>query len=450
MSRDDDIKAAEHALNQLPPSLRPQPATPDSHQILDAILELRAQQHPLAEWVINWPDFWAADDTDTEWLLEPILAAGRAHALYAGAKTGKSYLALPICVAVATGTPFLHQPAGTPVDVLYIDYEMTAEDLRDRLTGFGYGPDTDLTHLHYALLPSLPPLNTAEGGQALLDSAIAVGAALVVIDTTGRAVAGEENDNDVIRDYYRHTGIRLKAEGITVLRLDHAGHANTHQRGASAKNDDVDVVWKLTRRDDGQLLEATHRRMSWVPERVELGVVEGDDGVTRFTIAESTWPAGTAAVAAELDRLGVPLEWGKKRIRTTHGDALKCRNGVLLAAIKHRRQAGTECNEMIGKGGPRHNGDHPGPPNQGPPTGTPGTTPNQPTENPIKPAVIGGPQKSGTTGDHPPEQVVPILGVTVGDPPEGDLFHHFAGHDDPDPDPEPNQPPQPPLWEQAL
>ena len=44
-----------------------------------------------------------------------------------------------------------------PIHVLYLDYEMTRADLRERLEDMGYGPDADLKRLHYALLPDLRP-----------------------------------------------------------------------------------------------------------------------------------------------------------------------------------------------------------------------------------------------------------------------------------------------------
>ena len=70
------------------------------------------------------------------------------------------------------------------IDVLYLDYEMTEDDLAERLESMGYGPDTDLSHLHYALLPSLPGLDQPEGGRAVVDLARSVGAQLVIIDTS--------------------------------------------------------------------------------------------------------------------------------------------------------------------------------------------------------------------------------------------------------------------------
>ena len=64
---------------------------------------------PLAPWVIDWQEFWLQDHKAEDWLCEPFLPRGRAIALYAGAKTGKSLLVLEMCAAIATGRP-IFQP----------------------------------------------------------------------------------------------------------------------------------------------------------------------------------------------------------------------------------------------------------------------------------------------------------------------------------------------------
>jgi hypothetical protein len=298
-----------------------------------------ADHNPLDPYLIDWPEFWATEHDDTEWLLEPLFADGRSHALYAGAKTGKSYLVLAACAALANGRKFLEHASGEPVHILYLDYEMSPQDVRERLEEFGYGPDDDLTHLHYALLPSLPPLDTEAGGQALLTSATALNARFVIIDTTSRSIAGDENDADTLRAFYRCTGLLLKQAGIGWARLDHAGKdATKGQRGTSAKNDDVDIVCRLERTDAGQKIIATHRRMSWYPEKTEINVVELGGTVT-FTNADGpSYLAGTADVVADLERLGVAPGASNAVCR----DALKAaglgRNNKLIAsAVKFRK-----------------------------------------------------------------------------------------------------------------
>lgn len=293
--------------------------------------------------LIDWPQFWSTDLSVEEWLAEPFLVRGRGHAVYAGAKTGKSYIVLAVCAALATGRPILRRPASDPIDVLYIDYEMTEEDLRERLEEFGYDASSDLSRLHYALLPSVPPLDTDSGGAELVEAARAVSAQVVVIDTTGRAVSGSENENDTYLAFYRHCGQLLKRERIAYVRIDHAGKDITKgQRGASAKNDDVDVVWRLSRRDgDAMRFEATHARMSWV-RSFDAMKVEDAVGVS-FVTTEHSDPTGTHHVVRKLDEVGAPLDISQRAAREIcreHGIAVK--NDALRAALRYRRRKAAE------------------------------------------------------------------------------------------------------------
>jgi hypothetical protein len=271
--------------------------------------------------IVDWTAFWAADHTSEEWLAYPLVPAGRAIALYAPAKAGKSTIVLAAVAAAATGRPIFGGGTATdPVDVLYLDYEMTEADLEDRLTELGYGPDVDMSHLHYALLPSIPPLDTKAGAAHILALAEHCNARLVVVDTFGRAVEGEENEADTVRAFYRHTGLALKAAGRSVLRTDHSGKdTDKGQRGSSAKNDDVDVVWSLTRSERGVRIQRTHSRISWVPQEIALQRVEGADGVVRYEMAEQSYVEGTAELARLLDELGVPIDASRKEA----GDAIR-------------------------------------------------------------------------------------------------------------------------------
>lgn len=290
-----------------------------------------------AESLIDWPDLWADDDDTADWLLEPIVPRGRSVALYSHAKSGKSLTILDACAAAVTGRPVYGQPADDPIRVLYVDQEMTRDDVRERLTDLGYGPADDLSGLAYYLLPDLPPLDTLAGGETLLQLATEHAADLVVIDTLSRVLSGGENDADTIRAFYRHTGSRLKAAGIAVLRLDHAGKdVDKGQRGSSAKADDVDIVWRLASTDDGVKLTATHRRIGWVPEVVAL---ERSTHPLVHRVAEASKPTGTVECAVALDQLGVPLNATRREAAA----ALKAagesrRNAVIGAALRHRRE----------------------------------------------------------------------------------------------------------------
>ena len=279
--------------------------------------------------LINWKDFWTQEHTTEDWICKPLIARGRQTAIFAGAKTGKSWLTLNAVAALATGKPILGQPAQPPVHCLYLDYEMIESDLYERLEQFGYTEDDDLSHFHYAIIPSLPPLNTTEGASALMHLINLVKAEVVVIDTTGRAIDGEENSADSYREFARTTGLALKRAGVACVRTDHAGkNAKLGQRGSSAKNDDVDIVFQLIKTDDGLRLARTHTRISWVPETIDLIVEDFDDiiNIRLKTKERIGFTKQEIDLAHRLDQLGFPLH-----ITTNEAIKLAKEQGIKLA-----------------------------------------------------------------------------------------------------------------------
>jgi hypothetical protein len=294
--------------------------------------------------LVDWKSFWTQEHVVEDWIAKPLIARARQTALFAGAKTGKSWLTLNVVAALATGKPILGQTEQPKVHVLYLDYEMVEADLYERLEQFGYTEDDDLSHLHYALIPSLPPLNTAEGASAIMRLCELTKAEVVVIDTTGRAIEGEENSADSYREFARTTGLALKRAGIACVRTDHAGKdgGKKHgQRGSSAKNDDVDIVYRLDKTDDGLMLVRTHTRISWVPEKIDLIVEEFDDITTirQRTRATKGWTVQEITLAKHLDTLGIPKNAGvneAQRIAKELGAKLG-RKSVLSRAIQCRQ-----------------------------------------------------------------------------------------------------------------
>jgi hypothetical protein len=232
-----------------------------------------------------------------------------------------------------------------PVHILYLDYEMTEADIWERLNDLGYGPEFDMSHLHYAMLPSLFPLDTLEGAKQVYALAKAVEAEVVVIDTFSRAVQGAENDADTTRAFYRYTGTALKGAGIACMRTDHAGKDTERgQRGSSGKNDDVDVVWSLERTDQGVKMHRTHSRVTWVPEHLELDQVEHDDGTVVYRIADRRqWPEGTRDLAELMDEIGIPLgASGRQAAKMLRDAGESAKNERIRAAQQWREAHSTE------------------------------------------------------------------------------------------------------------
>jgi hypothetical protein len=219
----------------------PWPEPPNGH----------APGDPLA-WahIIDWDEAFGAKSPDVEWLIEPLLERGTLNAWFGKPAAWKSLIALEAAAALAAGRGVLGQAAAEPVTVVYVDVENSVSDIIERLQAFGYTPG-DLKRLVYSSFPDLPALDTIPGGLRLLRLAESAEAALVIIDTTSRVIAGKENDADTFLQLYRNTLVPLKQRGITVLRLDHPGKdTDRGQRGSSAKDGDVDTVWHVDRVSD--------------------------------------------------------------------------------------------------------------------------------------------------------------------------------------------------------
>lgn len=293
----------------------------------------------LRQQLVNWPTFWQRREVQADWLCEPVLARGRAHAMFAPGGTGKSLFSLWLAAAIATGRQGLLGWPVTRRKVLYLDYEMTEDDLRERLEEMGYDETSDLSDLHYMLLPGIASADTPEGGKTIATIAAMCGAELVIIDTFSRAVQGDENDADTVRAFYRWTGIHLKAAGLAFCRIDHAGKdVDKGQRGSSAKNDDVDVVWRMKKAGGASFdLHATKRRMGWIPEDVAL--MQYDEPHLHYKVADDVPPMGTERVIRTLETLGVsPLASGREAATVMRQAGETARNELIRAAQKVRKR----------------------------------------------------------------------------------------------------------------
>lgn len=302
--------------------------------------DLMEQRRPASRITpVDWDELWGVRLEEPKWAIYPIVPEGRQVALWSVAKQGKSLLALDAAAAAATGRSIFGQAAQEPVTVVYLDQEMTQADLRERLEEMGYSPQDDLSRLVYFQLQSLPPLDSPEGGEIVEDVVKMTGADLVVLDTMARVVAGDENDSDTYRNFYRHTGARLKAMNCALLRLDHGGkNLEQGQRGSSAKVDDVDVVFRLqaSDADDGGYtqvqLKRTHSRVSWV--RDELLFRRHEDPL-RHVLASEPYVEGVKAVAELLERESVDLSLPIAQIRRQIGNRP---TRVIAQAVKFLRE----------------------------------------------------------------------------------------------------------------
>ena len=269
---------------------------------------------------LDWHELWA-DQTEEEWIVEPLLPARRLIALYSAPKLGKSLLMLEIAAAVATGSEVL----GTRPErrhVLYVDFENDPKgDIKPRLVDMGYSPDR-LDWLHYLSFPTLAALDSERGSKELLAAVHHYAAEAVFIDTVSRSVQGEENENDTWLNFYRHTGLKLKQAQVALMRLDHSGKDETKgQRGGSAKVGDVDAVWRMrrVRSDDGEtfILECEAHRFQ-LDNGSDKVMVERMASPLRHVVRGGKAEAYVKSLefwARELDNLACPIDISRRVAR---------------------------------------------------------------------------------------------------------------------------------------
>jgi hypothetical protein len=309
--------------------------TPSATNDLDSIVRTKLPR-------LDWEALWA-DDTEEEWIVEPLLPSRRQIALYSAPKVGKSLLLLEVAVAVATGRPVLGVNIDRPRNVLYVDFENDPKgDIRERLQAMGHTPN-DLTNLYYLSFPTLGALDGETGSQELMAAVHVYGAEVVFIDTISRAVDGEENSNDTWLDFYRHTGLKLRQAQVAMIRLDHTGKDESKgMRGGSAKYGDVDAIWSLTRvTDETYQLECKDQRMP-IAEKIIVLHRETRPHLRHRVDAmgrKAAWDAADADAIRTLDDLNVNPELGRTAVRELLRAAQKkIGNKPLSNAIKHRKE----------------------------------------------------------------------------------------------------------------
>lgn len=184
-------------------------------------------------------------------LLAPWLPMQGLAMVYAPRGIGKTFFALNVAYAVASGGEFLCWQAPQAQTVLYIDGEMPANVMQERLGS--------IIAMHQAesnegairiITPDLqgdvfmPDLATIEGQQAI--EPFLEGVKLIVIDNISTLCrSGRENESEgwiTVQEW----ALRQRSAGRSVLFVHHAGKGG-NQRGTSKREDVLDTVINLKR-----------------------------------------------------------------------------------------------------------------------------------------------------------------------------------------------------------
>ncbi len=252
----------------------------------------------------------AADLPPRSDLLPPWLASDTAALLYGPPGIGKSFLALGIAWAVASGGSFLGWRAPKPRRVLYVDGEMGAAELRDRLALFGSLPE------RLSIVPHDRP------GGARLDLGEEDGIVrlmagwndpqLLVLDTLSSLTPDRDPER---RDGLHCLLLHLKQSRRAVLMVDHANKRGT-LNGTARRASAADLVMALRLPAPAAAgaacgnarfeihFEKTRQRVPLFPITAELQTQDGAGAPT----ATWRWDA-----ACRVDRLAALVKQGLSR-----------------------------------------------------------------------------------------------------------------------------------------
>ncbi len=213
-------------------------------QVPNPIQELKESVSLVA---ITLGDFLSLDIPPRGMIIAPIMPTQGLGMMYASPGIGKTHAALSIALAVATGSSTMggRWVAPKPCRVLFVDGEMPAISLQERLKimikNFGQLPEADFLRI---ITPDqqkfgIPDLGTVEGQMAVEEHI--EGVKLLILDNLSSLLRnGRENEAE---SWLQIQGwlLSLRRRGISVLIIHHAGKGGT-QRGTSKKEDLLDTV----------------------------------------------------------------------------------------------------------------------------------------------------------------------------------------------------------------
>lgn len=279
--------------------------------------------------VLNLAELLTREFPEREQILAPWLLTQSLSLIHAYRGVGKTHVALGIAYAVATGGKFLNWEAPRPRRVVYIDGEMPAAAIRDRLKALVEADEREFDPANLQILTPdaqsgpMPDLATAEGQEAIEVIVAKFDIELIIVDniaTLVRETARGENETESWRDV-QTWALRQRQRRRSVLFVHHDGKGGK-QRGTSAREDTLDAVIQLKHPSDyhpeeGAKFEIHFRKARNLAGKdvkpIEAELIQGSDGQMTWAwrdLEESTYTKvvtltkeGLAAVdiAKELD-----------------------------------------------------------------------------------------------------------------------------------------------------
>ena len=200
---------------------------------------------------ISMEEFLLSTLPERDYLLHPVIPEQGIVMLVAKRGIGKTFTALHMSLSVAGGLSLFNWHAPKARRVLYVDGEMPAISMQERLAALATGmaaPPHAMQNFSI-ITPDMqsrpmPDLATTYGQQAL--EPFLAGVDLLVLDNLATLCrTGKENESQSWTPMQNWL-LDLRRRGMAVLLVHHAGKSGD-QRGTSAREDIMDTVISLRR-----------------------------------------------------------------------------------------------------------------------------------------------------------------------------------------------------------
>lgn len=213
----------------------------------------------LAEALVSGAELGAMVIPPREMILGDFFKAGDPGIIFAPRGVGKSWMAMGMAEAIASGGSFGPWQARKPQKVLYVDGEMFLDDTQARHRMLGGTDGANITFLHHQLIfdRTERSLNLADPAQQreLTEMLVAGGHQVLFLDNLSCLFRGvRENDADDWGDAVDPWFLELRRRKKSVVLVAHAGRNTENVRGTSKREDGTLWVMRLkdTKEDDDE------------------------------------------------------------------------------------------------------------------------------------------------------------------------------------------------------
>ncbi|MCI5060440.1 MAG: AAA family ATPase [Alphaproteobacteria bacterium] len=196
----------------------------------------------------------AASIPENKILLSPWLNQRSINMVFADRGIGKTFFCLSCAIALAEGSDFLHYKVYQPLKVLYLDGEMQAVLIKQRLEAIIKNKNI-VNNRFFIVTPDcqhdrdMPNMSHAEGLGEIDELIKQINPDVIFVDNLSTFIrSGKENEGESWLPV-QEWAIRQRSNGRAVVVVHHTNKEGS-QRGSSRKEDVMDTIICLKRPDD--------------------------------------------------------------------------------------------------------------------------------------------------------------------------------------------------------